>query len=90
MKQYHDLVSHVLDNGHMVQTRNGNRLTVYGWQDIDIEPTNSTIEALFPDGSTDIVYTERWDNKLCYYHACNDEYCDPQPVGWRNVKMEQA
>lgn len=32
MKQYHDLVNHVLDNGHMVETRNGNRLTAYGWQ----------------------------------------------------------
>lgn len=32
MKQYLDLMRHVIDNGHMVQTRNGNRLTVYGAQ----------------------------------------------------------
>jgi len=32
LKQYLDLVRHVLDTGRMVQTRNGNRLTAYGAQ----------------------------------------------------------
>ncbi len=32
LRNYLDLVRHVLDNGRMVQTRNGNRLTAYGAQ----------------------------------------------------------
>lgn len=32
LQQYIDLLNHVLDNGHMVKTRNGNRQTVYGYQ----------------------------------------------------------
>ena len=54
----------------------------FAWHDIATAPTCTAIVGLFPDGSTDDVYSEVWGGETCYYHSCNDEYCNPQPVKW--------
>lgn len=99
MKQYIDLVSKILQNGKMVETRNGNRLTIYGHQmRFDLEdgfPILTTKKVSlnliagelcwFLNGGTNIKQLHEWNNHIWDANAGEDgELPNGYGYQWRN------
>lgn len=103
MKQYLDLVNHVIDNGRMVKTRNGIRWTVYGYQmRFDLTqgfPLVTTKRVPFRlvagelcwflNGQTDTKQLHEWNNHIWDANASEDGELGPiYGYQWRNFNSQ--